>query len=152
MQTTPTPNLANPNDPEVKALLERYIRAWRLTDIAEFLETVSDDVRMSMPPLRNWYLGSADVTAFIRNAIFDQTGGRGVLMQAGIVNGQTAVATYMPTAGGQWTISGLQVLDVDDETKLIVSITSFLDPAIAQALWVPDRGRRPGELAAENFA
>lgn len=138
MQATPTPDLADPNDPEVRALLERYIRAWRLADIAEFVETVSDDVRMSMPPLRNWYLGSADVASFIRNAIFDQTGGRGVLMLDGIVNGQTAVATYMPTSSaGEWAVSGLQVLDVDNESKLVVSITSFLDPAIAQACGFP---------------
>ncbi|MBT8206890.1 MAG: RNA polymerase subunit sigma-70, partial [Acidimicrobiia bacterium] len=137
MDESPSVALADPDSPDVKALLERYIRAWQLADIARFLETVSDDVRMSMPPLRNWFLGAADVAGFVGNAIFGPAAGVGVRMVVGRVNGQSAVATYQPTPDGTWGASGLQVLDVDRHETLISSITSFLDPQIAISCGFP---------------
>ena len=60
----------DPDDPAVKTLLARYVRAWELADISEFVATVSDDVRFSMPPLPTWYEGSDSVAAFVEAAIF----------------------------------------------------------------------------------
>lgn len=137
MDESPTVALADPDTPDVKALLERYIRAWQLADISRFLETVSDDVRMSMPPLRNWFLGSADVAGFVDTAIFGPAAGVGVRMVSGQVNGQSAVATYQPSPDGGWEASGLQVLDIDGQETLIISITSFLDPQIAISCGFP---------------
>lgn len=126
---------ADPDDPAVLALLERYMRAWEFADIAEFLATVSDDVRFSMPPLSTWYEGAASVGAFIEAAVFGP-GGR-VPMKLGRANGQPAIATYTFGPDGKLTIDGLQVLDVDAESVKIAAITSFRDPKLAVACGFP---------------
>jgi RNA polymerase sigma-70 factor (ECF subfamily) len=45
------------NDPRVRRLLERYVRAWQLADIEGFVQLVAEDVRFSMPPLTAWFEG-----------------------------------------------------------------------------------------------
>ncbi len=57
-------------DPRVQQLLERYVRAWRLADIDEFVRLVAEDVRFIMPPLTAWFDGREAVAAFVATAIF----------------------------------------------------------------------------------
>jgi RNA polymerase sigma-70 factor (ECF subfamily) len=92
---------------------------------------VSDDVRISMPPVPTWYQGSATVANFIEAAIFEQIRPNGVTMRPGGANGQPAFATYEPGSDGAMTISGIQVIEVDDSIKAISGITSYRDPEIA---------------------
>jgi len=122
---------ANPDDPAVKALLARYVRAWELADISELLATVSDDVRFSMPPLSTWYEGSGAVTGFIESAVFAHVRPHGITMRVGRANGQPAIATYAPGPDGDLVVDGLQVLDIDPGTSRITAITSFRDPGLA---------------------
>jgi RNA polymerase sigma-70 factor (ECF subfamily) len=131
MSASPTPVLADPNDPGVKTLLDRYMAAWERADITEFLATVSDDVRISMPPVPTWYQGSETVASFIEAVIFEQVRPYGVAMRPGGANGQPAFATYEPGSDGAMTVSGIQVIEVDDNSKTITGITSFRDPEIA---------------------
>lgn len=122
---------SDPDDPAVKALLARYVRAWELADIAELLATVSDDVRFSMPPLAMWYQGSRDVASFIEAAIFGPARPHGVTMMLGRANGQPALATYAPGPDGSLVIDGLQVLDLSPDGAKVRAITSFRDPDLA---------------------
>lgn len=131
ISATPIVPAANPDDPAVKTLLARYVRAWELADINEFLATVSEDVRLSMPPLSTWYLGSHDVAAFVEAAIFGPSRPFGVTMQIGRANGQPALATYTPGPDGSLVIDGLQVIDVNESGTRIAAITSFRDPELA---------------------
>jgi RNA polymerase sigma-70 factor (ECF subfamily) len=137
MSASPTPVLADPNDPAVKALLGRYVRAWERADISEFLATVSEDVRLSMPPLPTWYQGSSGVAAFIESVIFGPARPLGVRVRLGGANGQPAVAIYEPGPDGMLTASGLQVIDVDADSETITDITSFRDPGIAEQCGFP---------------
>lgn len=123
---------SNPDDPAVRSLLDRYIRAWELADISEFLATVSDDVQFSMPPLPTWYEGSESVGAFVETAIFAPARPHGPVLIAGRANGQSALGVYMPGPDGVLVIDGLQVLDIDPATNRIAAITSFRDPALAE--------------------
>jgi RNA polymerase sigma-70 factor (ECF subfamily) len=131
MSASPTPVPADPKDPEVRELLDRYMRAWERADISEFLATVSDDVRISMPPIPTWYQGSETVAKFIETAIFEQVRPYGITMRPGSANGQPAFATYEPGSDGVMTVSGIQVIEVDDGSRTITGITSFRDPEIA---------------------
>ena len=117
---------ANPDDPEVQALLSRYMQAWEVADIARFVETVSDDVHFSMPPLSTWFHGSADVAAFVDEAIF-QPSDSGMVVRQGRANGQAAMATYEPDDTGNLVVTGLQVLDIDADFMAITAVTSFRD-------------------------
>ena len=74
------------SDPRMQELLDRYVRAWQLADIAAFVEVVADDVRLSMPPLREWYEGRLAVTAFVENAIFAAHRPGGVTFRPGWCN------------------------------------------------------------------
>lgn len=130
MSASPTPVPADPNDPGVKALLARYIYAWEHADISEFVATVSADVRLAMPPMPTWYRGSDDVAAFIEAAIFGPARPHGVTVRLGGANGQPALATYEPGPGNTLVATGLQVIEIDSESKTIVAITSFRDPDI----------------------
>ncbi|HEY6628926.1 MAG TPA: RNA polymerase subunit sigma-70 [Acidimicrobiia bacterium] len=131
MSASPTPVPADPKDPGVRELLDRYMRAWERADISEFLATVSDDVRISMPPIPTWYQGSETVAKFIETAIFEQVRPYGITMRPGSANGQPAFATYEPGSDGAMTVSGIQVIEVEDGSKTITGITSFRDPEIA---------------------
>jgi RNA polymerase sigma-70 factor (ECF subfamily) len=137
MSVSPTTASANPDNPAVKKLLARYMRAWELADISEFVATVSADVRFSMPPLATWYQGSADVAAFIEGAIFEQARPNGVAMRMGRANGQPAIATYEPGPGELMIANGLQILDIDERTNTITGITSFRDPSVAIRCGLP---------------
>jgi RNA polymerase sigma-70 factor (ECF subfamily) len=137
MSATSTPIPADPNDPAVKALLARYVRAWELADISEFVATVSADVRLAMPPMPTWYQGSENVAAFIEAAIFGPSRPHGVTMRLGGANGQPAVATYEPGSDNTLIASGLQVIDIDGPSNAIVAITSFRDPDLAARCGLP---------------
>jgi hypothetical protein len=52
-------------------------------------------------------------------------------MRPGSANGQPSFATYEPGSDGAMTVSGIQVIEVDDDSRLITGITSFRDPDIA---------------------
>jgi RNA polymerase sigma-70 factor (ECF subfamily) len=131
MSASQIPVLADPSDPGVKELLNRYMAAWERADIAEFLSTVSDDVRLSMPPIPTWYQGSVTVADFIEAAVFGPIRPHGVMMRLGGANGQPALATYAPGSDGVMTVNGLQVIDVDEDGQRITGIISFRDPETA---------------------
>jgi len=137
MSASPIAIPADPDDPAIKALLDRYVEAWERADISEFVATVSADVRLSMPPIPTWYQGTADVAAFVEAAIFGPARPYGVTMRLGGANGQPALATYEPGPDNTMVASGLQVLDVDGDSRTITAITSFRDPDLAVACGFP---------------
>jgi RNA polymerase sigma-70 factor (ECF subfamily) len=127
------------SEPRVQQLLERYIQAWQLADIDGLVRLISEDVRMSMPPLTAWFDGRDAVAAFIENAVFAPARPNGICLRAGRCNGQPAFATYEPDRQGRLVASGLQVLqlaDVDGQ-PLITALVSYRDPALAVRCGLP---------------
>jgi RNA polymerase sigma-70 factor (ECF subfamily) len=126
-------------EPRVQQLLGRYLRAWRLADIDGFVELVSEDVRLSMPPLSAWFEGRDAVAAFIENAIFAPARPHGVQLRGGSCNGQPAFATYHPDDQGRLVVGGLQVLQLGDVAGrlLITTVVSYRDPALAIRCGLP---------------
>ena len=130
---------ADPASPAVRELLDRYLRAWQLADITGFVQVVADDVRLSMPPLLNWFDGRDAVAAFVEAEIFARARPHGVPMRAGWCNGQPAFATYEPDGQGRLAASGLQILELDgrDGRPRVTAIVSFRDPALAARCGLP---------------
>jgi RNA polymerase sigma-70 factor, ECF subfamily len=126
-------------EPRVQRLLERYVRAWHLADINEFVLLVAEDIRLSMPPLTAWFRGREAVAAFVEEAIFAAARPYGIHLEAGYCNGQPAFATYEPDAEGHLAVSGLQVLQLADTggQLLITAMTSYRDPALAIRCGMP---------------
>jgi RNA polymerase sigma-70 factor (TIGR02960 family) len=132
---------ADPASAEIRELLGRYLRAWQLADITGFVQVVTDDVRLSMPPLLTWFDGRDAVAAFVEAEIFAAARPHGVPMRAGWCNGQPAFATYQPGSHGVLAASGLQVLELTtrDGPPRISAIVSFRDPALAARCGLPAR-------------
>ena len=127
------------SDPRMRELLDRYVRAWRLADISAFVEVVADDVRFSMPPLREWFDGRPAVAAFTENAIFAAARPYGVTLRSGSCNGQPAFAILAPDPDGHMVASGLQIIDVRerDGQPLVTAIVSYRDPDLATRCGFP---------------
>lgn len=132
----PSPGIS---EPRARQLLDRYLRAWHLADIDEFVLLITEDVRFSMPPLAAWFEGREAVAAFVKDVIFAPAGPRGIHLQAGSCNGQAAFGTYEPDAGGRLAVTGLQVLQLAavDGRPLITAVVSYRDPALAVRCGLP---------------
>jgi RNA polymerase sigma-70 factor (TIGR02960 family) len=133
--------LAEPSDARLKDFLDRYVSAWRVADIDAFVALVAEDVRLSMPPMSEWFEGRPSVGAFVGEAIFGPARPHGVPLQAGWCNGQPAFAPYAPDETGSLVVGGLQVLEVNDGPGglTISTIVSFRDPALAIRCGFPER-------------
>jgi RNA polymerase sigma-70 factor (ECF subfamily) len=132
----PQPDMS---EPRVRQLLERYVRAWRLADVEEFVQLIAEDIRFSMPPLTAWFDGREAVSAFVENAVFAPARPHGIALRAGWCNGQPAFATYEPDGQGRLVASGLQVLQLADSggQPLITALVSYRDRALAIRCGLP---------------
>jgi RNA polymerase sigma-70 factor (TIGR02960 family) len=132
----PVPDVTSP---QVRELLDRYVRAWQLADIEGFVQLVAEDVRFSMPPMSAWFDGRAAAAQFIDSAIFAAARPHGVTLRAGWCNGQPAFATYEPDGAGRLAATGLQVLQLGevDGQPLITALVSYRDPALAARCGLP---------------
>ena len=122
----------DPDNPGLRDLLERYVLAWRLADVDAFVALVTEDVRLSMPPMNEWFEGIRSVGAFVENAIFGPARPSGIPLVGGSCNGRPAFAPYAPDQNGSLTVGGLQLLEVVEgpsELK-ISSVVSFRDPMV----------------------
>jgi RNA polymerase sigma-70 factor, ECF subfamily len=129
------------SDPRVQELLDRYLEAWHLADIDAFVALVADDVRLSMPPLSEWFQGVVAVAQFVEDVIFSAARPHGVALWAGGCNGQPAFAVYQPGPDGTLVVTGLQVLaiGVARGRPLVTDIVSYRDPDLARRCGLPDR-------------
>jgi RNA polymerase sigma-70 factor (TIGR02960 family) len=132
----PVPDVTSP---QVRELLDRYVRAWQLADIDGFVQLVTDDVRFSMPPMSAWFDGRDAAARFIDSAIFAAARPHGVTLRAGWCNGQPAFATYEPDGAGRLAATGLQVLQLGEVggQPLITALVSYRDPALAVRCGLP---------------
>ena len=124
-----------------RRLLERFLIAHERADVADFAELLSEDVRLTMPPLPFWIQGRPAVTGFAEDAFGPESPlyrgeWRGVATRA---NRQPAVAGYVRRPGE--SAYRAQVLDVlRIEHGKIAEITSFqprLFPAFDLPLSLP---------------
>lgn len=131
--------LVRRQDPRLHLLLERYVQAWRLADIEALVAVVADDVRLSMPPMTEWFSGKEAVSTFIEQAIFAKARPYGVNVVAGWCNDQPSFATYEPGHDGTLVVSGLQLLEVREleGAARITDIVSYRDPDLAVRCGLP---------------
>jgi RNA polymerase sigma-70 factor (ECF subfamily) len=61
--------VSEPNDPEVLAAIDRYLRAFEAADVPALVRLVADDAVLEMPPVPLWYRGSGDYGRFMRGPV-----------------------------------------------------------------------------------
>ncbi|MGF1429881.1 RNA polymerase subunit sigma-70 [Kitasatospora sp. LaBMicrA B282] len=123
-----------PADPEVRAVVERYVRAFEAADVPGLVRLLAADAVLEMPPVPLWYRGTEHYEVFMAD-VFRRRGSGWVLREL-VANGQPALAAYAPDAGGgaPW-LHSLQVLGVAGGR--ITSIVAFADPAGFTAFDLP---------------
>ena len=127
--------VTEPDDPGVRAVIDRYARAFEAADVPALVRLLAGDAVMEMPPVPLWYRGSRDYGLFIRR-VFDMRG-TGWRMLRLAANGQPALAAYAPDPdGGHW-LHTLQVFTITGGrvTRNVV----FADPAVFRAFGLPGR-------------
>ena len=102
--------VTEPDDPEVRAAIHRYMRAFEAADVAALVGLLTRDAVLEMPPVPLWYRGSRDYGRFMRR-VFDMRGTDWRMRQLS-ANGQPALAAYAPEPGGGHVLHTLQVFTV----------------------------------------
>lgn len=128
---------ATPLADRERELLRRFMAAHERTDIAAFAELLSEDVRLSMPPLPFSFTGRAEVVAFVENAM-----GSGSPLHRGQWRGVPLAANRQPAMAGYIRLPGdatyrpqvLDVLRVEDGE--ITEIVAF-EPRVFSAFGLP---------------
>ncbi|MCA9588711.1 MAG: RNA polymerase subunit sigma-70 [Myxococcales bacterium] len=130
-EARPARSAAEPVDADV---VRRYVEAWQSADVSGLVTLLSDDARLSMPPVPSWYLGRDAVRAFLGGAVLTADAVGRFVAVAVRSNGQPAVALFDRRAPGAAAdsppvLSGVHVLTVDAGGR-VTDIVAFMDPTV----------------------
>ena len=111
-----------PDSPAERALVARLTAAYQAGDVGQLVALLTDDVRVSMPPVPLEYHGRAAAARFHASVVFRQ--GRTYDLIPTRANGQLAFAAYVrDPAGGVRHAMGLLVMTLSGEH--VTEITRF---------------------------
>ncbi|GAA4986799.1 RNA polymerase subunit sigma-70 [Kitasatospora paranensis] len=114
---------------EERALLDRYVAAFRNADLETLRTLLAEDVVLEMPPFLNWYVGPDDYVGFLQRA-FRLRGTDWRMVPIG-ANGQPAVAAYLCGPDGVHRMHTIQVFTV--ARGMITRTTVFQDQELFAA-------------------
>jgi RNA polymerase sigma-70 factor (ECF subfamily) len=106
---------------EQRAVVDRFVAAFERADVAELAALLADDVVLEMPPMWNWYRGTADFSAFMRRIL--RTRGREWRTLPLWANGEAGFAAY---ASG--VLRSVSILTV--EARRVTRMTVFQDETV----------------------
>jgi len=125
--------MPEPDDPEVRAAVDRYVEAFEAADVPRLVRLLTDQAVLEMPPVPLWFRGRERYGQFI-DRVFAMRG-PGWLMTRLTANGQPALAAYAPQPGGGHRLHTLQVLTVVG--GLVARNAVFADPAVFATFDLP---------------
>ena len=128
-------DLAAPDSPEAKDLLDRYIAAFEAYDIDKLVELFTADAIWEMPPFDGWYQGPEAVGMLARDKCPAEVAGDMRLIRT-TANGQPAAGMYMRNADtGEHDAFQLHVLDV--RPGGVSHVVAFLDTSLFEKFGLP---------------
>jgi RNA polymerase sigma-70 factor, ECF subfamily len=125
--------LAEPDSPETKDLLDRYIAAFENYDIDELVKMFTDDAIWEMPPFDGWYQGPEQIVTLTQVHCPAEGPGDMRFLRT-TANGQPAAALYM-REGDKHVAFQLHVLDV--KPGGVSHVVAFLDTALFEKFGLP---------------
>lgn len=126
----PSPARAHERDSSLRALVERYVRAWESADIPGLVALLRDDAMLRMPPDPT-VIGAAAIGAFMARTVLLVNGPASRLIE-GSANGEPVFLAHLPAGPGQSPVP-FAVLRLWVEDRRIARIDAFTDPrAIAR--------------------
>ena len=117
-----------PDSPAERALLARFSDAFQAGDTARVVALLTDQARLTMPPLPLEYIGHAAIAAFLDHRA--EVRGAPLELRATRANGQPAFGCYLHSRA--W---GMLVLALSGER--IAEITAFSDPHLISRFGLP---------------
>ncbi|GII60353.1 RNA polymerase sigma factor [Sphaerisporangium krabiense] len=127
--------VSEPDDPKVREVIERYMRAFETADVPALVRLLTEDAVLEMPPVPLWYRGGHDYGRFMRRLFAMR--GTGWALRRLRANGQPALAAYVPEPGGGHRPHTLQVFTVTGGR--IARNVVFADSTVFEAFGLPDR-------------
>ena len=122
-------------DSRLRALVERYVRAWESGDVAAIAALLTADASFAMPPKPSWYQGRETIAAFL--AAWPLAGGRRWRIVPARANGQVALGFYVGDATGKpFAAHAIELLTVDAAGG-IAAVTTFHAPAAFARFGLP---------------
>jgi RNA polymerase sigma-70 factor (ECF subfamily) len=134
--------LAEPADPDRRALLERFAAAVENADGSALAQILTADVALEMPPLLTWFTGRDVVSRVVAANLL--TGPGGLRLLPVTANGQDAFAVYRRAADGRYRAHAIIVLELTPAG--IGRMTAFQRPSLFARFGLPP------ELAAAGPA
>ncbi len=125
--------LAEPAEPDRRALLDRFAAAIEDADASALAELLREDVALEMPPQLTWFSGRRAVAAFIASYLLTEPGGVRLVPVA--ANGQPAFAVYRREADGAYHAHAMQVPTVT--ATGIAHIVAFQDTGLFATFGLP---------------
>jgi RNA polymerase sigma-70 factor (ECF subfamily) len=112
-------------DGRLRALVDEFVAAWERADVPGLTALLTEDARLSMPPLPAWFDGRTAIAGFMTERMF-ATPWRLVPTSA---NGQLAFACYQGQPGTtSYALGAVAVLTLRGDR--VAEITSFLAPVV----------------------
>jgi RNA polymerase sigma-70 factor (ECF subfamily) len=127
--------VGEPDDPRVRAAVQRYVQAFEVGDVPGLVRLLTDDVVLEMPPVPLWYRGRHDYGRFM-DRVFRMRG-RGWVTKRLTANGQPAFAAYAPRPDGGYGLHTLQVLTVAGGR--VTHNVVFADPRVFETFGLAPR-------------
>jgi RNA polymerase sigma-70 factor (ECF subfamily) len=129
--------LAEPAEPERRAMLERFAAAVENADASALAELLTADVALEMPPVLTWFTGRQAVASFFASQPFV---GPGRLRLVPVTaNGQPSFASYVREPDGTYQAHAITVPTLT--TQGIARIVTFRDPGLFKLFGLPQEHR-----------
>jgi RNA polymerase sigma-70 factor, ECF subfamily len=129
--------LAEPADPDRRAVLDRFAAAIQDADASLLAELLRQDVALEMPPLLTWFTGRQTVAGVIAEHFLTEPGG--LRLVPVLANGQRAFAVYQRDPGGAYHAHAMLVPAVTPAG--IARIVAFQDPGLFGLFGLPPEYR-----------
>jgi RNA polymerase sigma-70 factor (ECF subfamily) len=126
--------LAEPAEPELRNLLDRYVSAFEHADVTALANLLRADVELEMPPILTWFTGRDAVCEFLaREVLHTPDRWRLIAIRA---NGAPALAAYRQAADGIFRANCVHVLSLIGGR--IARINAFIDPSLIATFGLPE--------------
>jgi RNA polymerase sigma-70 factor (ECF subfamily) len=127
--------LAEPESPETKDLLDRYIAAFENYDIDALVKMFTEDAIWEMPPFDGWYQGPEAIVTLTRVHCPAEGPGDMRFIRT-MANGQPAAALYMLNREtGKHEAFQMHVLDMKADG--VSHVVAFLDTSLFEKFGLP---------------
>jgi RNA polymerase sigma-70 factor, ECF subfamily len=123
------------DDPDIAALLARYVAAWEKSDIDGLVALLRDDATLDMPPLPGWLRGPEAISASIGQMVFTPGSSGTLRMVPTRANGLPAFAMYRRDDAGAYQASSIHLIRIEDGR--IAAMVAFIDPSLFAPFGLP---------------